>query len=516
MTTAPHRAYRLVDPSPDALVFPAQRVRPGTPAGVLPRLSDNVWRLSFLDHLDTASSRTFSWWDVPEPLRAPLKRTAYAVLHLPAPAILMERGYTATRPVLSASSFHKTLRAWRDFARWLAGHNIVRLQDADAQVLEAYARKVATAAGGVRQRRRQLFELTRAWAYAPFLPAGDRLVIPPWEDDGAAIRDFFDTQDLEEGECGTPVIHPATMSPLLVWSLRMVTDLAPDITTSLREWRRLAANTAATSTPEGSERLRTFCHALRAADGAFPTYAGVQRAAYDRHTNRRPPLARAYLAGLLAIPPATIDNLLMREPALLDGIRFSPGAPLDIRLTGRIDGKPWRESIDHADAVQFAVHLATAAMITIAYLSGMRPAEVLHLRRGCAVREERADGTVRHTLTGRHFKNVLDADGATKPAGEIRPEPWTVIELVHRAVTVLGDLSTDDLLFPRSLSANPHARQQAHGGAAISTHTANNRITYFAAFANCLAESLGRDHEMIPDDPAGLLVISYYTSISVA
>ncbi|MFF1657762.1 hypothetical protein [Streptomyces sp. NPDC058255] len=374
-----------------------------------------------------------------------------------------------------------------------------RLQDVDTALLEEL---VAARARGVRHNRRELYELTRAWAYAPFLLPCDRLVMPPWEDEGSAITDFFDTEDLDVGECESPVIHPATMSPLLVWALRLVTDLAPDILAAYREWRQLDANTAAATTPEGYDRLRDYVRQLRTCGRPFPTFAGRQRAAIQRRYGR-PPLARRYVAGLLGISVSTIDNLTHREPDLLHGLSFGNGAPLEVPVTARIDDRPWTSAIDHADAVGLAVHLATAAMITTAYLSGMRPAEVLHLRRGCAAREERADGTIRHTLTGRHFKNVLDPDGRTVPAGEVRPDPWTVTELVARAVHVVEELSCDDLLLPRSQSENHRDRDAGHRGAALTPQAANHRIELFTAWANQTAVRLGRPHETIPPDPAG-------------
>ncbi|MFE5374101.1 hypothetical protein [Streptomyces mirabilis] len=501
-TTLRPRQFRLADPASDAVVLPVHRVRPGTPVSALPRLRDNIWQLSYLDHLDTASSCTFSWWDVPEALRGSLKRIAFAVLNLPAPAVLLERGATSTRPTLSASSVLKMLRAWRDFARWLDERQLHRLEDVDRALLEEYGQLVARRVRGVRQNRRELYELTRAWAYAPFLLPRDRLVMPPWEDEGAAITDFFETEDLDVGECESAVIHPATMSPLLVWALRMVTDLAPDILAAYREWRRLDANAAAATTPEGYDQLRAYVQQLRDFGRPFPTFAGRQRAAIQRRYGR-PPLARRYMAGLLGISVGTIDNLVHREPDLLHGLDFGDGAPLDVPVSARTGDRPWTAAIDHADAVGLAVHLATAAMITTAYLSGMRPAEVLHLRRGCATREERADGTIRHTLTGRHFKNVLGPDGHTVPAGEVRTDPWVVTELVARAVHVLEELTDDELLLPRSLSENPRDRDTGHRGDAITSQVANNRIQLFTAWANQTATRLGRHHETIPLDPAG-------------
>ena len=69
------------------------------------------------------------------------------------------------------------------------------------------------------------------------------------------------------------------------------------------------------------------------------------------------------------------------------------------------------------------------------------PPVVLHLERGCGRVEPQEDGAVRYVVTGRHFKGVTDEAGNTIPDGEIRSQPWTVIELVHRAITILEELT---------------------------------------------------------------------------
>ncbi|MDF6046121.1 hypothetical protein LRD69_29150 [Streptomyces sp. JH14] len=148
-------------------------------------------------------------------------------------------------------------------------------------------------------------------------------------------------------------------------------------------------------------------------------------------------------------------------------MEFADGAFLQTAITGAVDGQCWTDFIDFTEARALAVRLSTAALVTIGYLSGMRPEEVLHLERGCSTRQDREDGTVRYRITGRHFKGITDDEGNTLPEGEIRPAPWTVIELVDRAVKVLESLHDDQLLFPRSLTqkARSDDEEEFHGGA---------------------------------------------------
>jgi integrase len=56
---------------------------------------------------------------------------------------------------------------------------------------------------------------------------------------------------------------------------------------------------------------------------------------------------------------------------------------MDIPVTGRIAGRPWRTALDLNEAKALMRHLGTAAFIVCAYLTGARPGEVLALRSGC-------------------------------------------------------------------------------------------------------------------------------------
>ncbi|MXG30158.1 hypothetical protein [Streptomyces sp. YIM 132580] len=64
-------------------------------------------------------------------------------------------------------------------------------------------------------------------------------------------------------------------------------------------------------------------------------------------------------------------------------------------------------------------HLGTACFIVLAYLTGMRPAEVLGLEAGCC--PEVVSG--RHLIYGCEFKNAFDEDGNHHSAGCPREVP---------------------------------------------------------------------------------------------
>ncbi len=513
MNRAPHRlghdAARVAGPDPGTVVFPLERARPGTRDTDLPIFGDLRWQLAALDHGESGKALGINWEEFPSSLRAAFMRAGWAVINIPTPAVLLQRQGSSTRPRLSPGSLRRTFQAWGFFAHWLSGHQISRLDQVDRQLLEEYPQALAgrgLARGTVTL---EMFAVTRLWAYAPFLPREDRMVMPPWDEAGARTGDFLGEAAAASGENTTVPVHPAVMSPLLVWALRTVTDFAPDIIAAWRETRRLLDCIPSTPRRGGREDVSAYLRHLRQTGQPLPGYARapvrtpaeVPAGRQGKAAQGRPLIHNVFIAGALGVSVTQVSCLLRDRPEELDGLRFGAGAPLPVPVTARLASRPWTQGIDFEDAIDLAVHLSAAALVTVAYLSGMRPKEVLNLERGCCTAEQRTDGTVRYRITGRHFKNVTDEDGSMVPGGEVRPQPWTVIELVQRAIAVLEELADGRLLFPRAFSRAPKPR--SYLGDAMTTGVATWRIGQFTAWANAVAAEHGREHEMIPDDPGG-------------
>ncbi|MGI5453525.1 hypothetical protein ACQEWB_10200 [Streptomyces sp. CA-249302] len=507
-------AVNLVDPRPGDLVFPRHRIRPGISLEQVSRFGDLRWELAHLSQEETARSKAYLWSNFPTALRRSFMRISWALINIPTPEVLHQSLGSRSRAVLGGSSLLSAFTAFRKFARWLEKGGITRIGEIDQDLLVQYADYLGEKGWTDPHDERQLFAISRIWAYAPFLLPEDRLVMPPWEDPGAAITDFLgDDFRSSGGENREVVIHPATMSPLLVWCLRMVIDLAPDITAAYFEWQRLTTRIRqpGDAPPDGRELVRAHIERLMAAGGKVPIFIGGVGKTNEKlclPAGERPPISASMLAGQLGVTIQQASQCLTELFPDSSRLIFDDGAPLPVHLTGRIDGEPWKEAVDFAEAQRLAGHLVTAALITIAYLSGMRPEEVLHLERGCSRREERADGTVRYRITGKHFKGVTDEDGNTLPGGEIRPESWTVIDLVDRAVSVLERLHEDRLLFPRSLTVR--LREPAHTSIPVeglNTQIVRQRFVSFIAWVNATAARLSRDHELIPDDPHGPITL---------
>jgi hypothetical protein len=270
---------------------------------------------------------------------------------------------------------------------------------------------------------------------------------------------------------------------------------------------------------DGRARIRDYLRQLRDSGQPLPTYTASSRltalAAAIRKPGRwpsqygQPPLLHTgFVAGTLGVSVDQVHGVAKHCPQDFQGVAVGKGAPLLVPITARLEGRPWRGPVDFEEAMELAGHLRTAALITIAYLTGMRPKEVLHLERGCSTSESQPQGTIRYRITGRHFKGVKDKDGNTVPEGETRPQPWTAIEPVHRAVQVLEALQDGRLLFPRQLSRPLTARM--HGGGAMTPSMASEHIQSFTTWANTLAQDHARPHESIPQDPDGAVTLTRF------
>ncbi len=167
------------------------------------------------------------------------------------------------------------------------------------------------------------------------------------------------------------------MSPLLVWALRMVTDFAGDILAARTVHRRLEANIPTTGRPEGRADIRAWLDWQLASGRPLPgcSLPGLAHRAKRRTTTLTAPVSLRFIAGTLGVTIHQVSREIERQPRLLDTLGTAPDAPLDLPITGLLDGRAWTNSIDFEAVAALTAHLHTAALITVAYLSGMRPEE---------------------------------------------------------------------------------------------------------------------------------------------
>jgi len=292
-------------------------------------------------------------------------------------------------------------------------------------------------------------------------------------------------------------------------ALRFTEDFAPDILAALAEQQRLRSRITPGHSADAAARLAALLDEHARAGTPLPgeTIKGRRSAACS------------YLAGLTGASLTQAHNAIRRAQ-----LAVADAAPLDVPITGMVHGRPWLSHISYHQAQALALRLAAACLVVAAYLSGLRPAEVLHLRAGCCpAPADDGTGTVRYRLYGHHFKGIRDADGAPAPDGAAWQ--WTVIPPVHTAIGILEQLTATGHLFPlrpawlagacprtrRRPPAPPGTRgSRRRTGQVITARAANGRIAEFITWVNTYASEHGLDSEVIPTDPDGPVTLSRF------
>lgn len=148
-------------------------------------------------------------------------------------------------------------------------------------------------------------------------------------------------------------------------------------------------------------------------------------------------------------------------------------------------------------------HLGTAAFIVCAYLTGMRPGEILGLRTGCCPDPAPgADGrSGRHLIRGLEFKSAIDEDGKNRSAGAEREVPWVAITPVVNAIRVLERMVPGGHLLFDSKAHDMAGKRT--GAGSLKPMSLRARVEDFVAWANQEAVRHGLDSQAIPDDPHG-------------
>jgi integrase len=491
----------------DAPFADPDRVPDGTSQAALSQYGDATWDLSPLSQRQHEPARQINWDRFPVALRASFKRAGWALVNLPTPDALLERAATCRARQPGNATIASTAEHWHRYAAWLAGRGITCLADVDAACHGEWAAHVARLPVAARTRALALNAVSVLWGMAPHLPAADRIPMPPWEAEG--LRHYL-PPDEGRNENSTAPVHPAVMSPLLTWALRFTEDFAADILAALAEHERLRSRIATHHNPEAASRLAALLaeHARTGIPLPGETVKGRTSAAIS------------YLAGKAGASITQAGNALRHAQ-----LPIGSTAPLGIPVTGQLRGKPWTGPVSYHQAPALALRLSAACLIVVAYLSGLRPAEILHLQPGCCPPPtDDGTGPVRYRLHGLKFKAARNNDGTPAPGGEARQ--WTVIPPVHAAIGILEQLTATRHLFPlrphwlngapRPARRRPETSpgvsrgRRRRTGQVITTRAANTRIAEFITWVNACAREHGLDSETIPDDPDGPVTLSRF------
>lgn len=485
----------------------ADRLPGGTSPAGLSRYGDATWDLVPLSRRQHEPARQINWDLFPVPLRASFKHAGWALINLPTPDTLLERAATCRARQPGTAVIASTAEHWCRYAAWLAGQSITSLADVDAACHGQWAAHVARLRVANRTRGQALNAVSVLWGIAPQLPAADRVPMPPWEAEG--LRHYLPPEE-GRNENDTAPVHPAVMSPLLTWALRFTEDFSADILAALAEHERLRSRISARHNPDAAPRLTALLDEHARTGTLLP----------GEMVKGRDCAAVSYLAGKTGASITQAGNALRRA-------RLPAGstAPLGTRVTGQLRGKPWTGPISYHQAPALALRLSAACLIVVAYLSGLRPAEILHLQPGsCPAPDDDGTGTIRYRLHGLKFKAARNHDGT--PATDGEPRQWTVIPPVRTAIGILEQLTATSHLFPlrppwlngapRPLRRRPEASpgtsrgRRRRTGQVITTGAANARIAEFITWVNACAREHGLDSETIPDDPDGPVTLKRF------
>jgi len=424
---------------------------------------------------------------VPPEYDATARRAAYLLINRPTPTALLGSRMSNAVEWLSASSTGREFERWKRFFRWLASQDVYVLSDVTPGLLERFRLHVSALKVQDRGKDALLGCVSRLYAFGDELPAADRLPPPEWMDSGFRFR---------KGTAGpnkTPVIHPDTMDPLLIWALAFIRDFAPDILTAKAHTEKMIGDI-----PNDPPSARPMLREYLAEHGYLPARQGPGG----------PRIASLYLAARYGISRASVSSTARDWKGQFE-VNVDADTTVGVPITGRIHDRKWTAGIDFHDVVKVSGGgppimvklLQAAALVVVGYLSGMRPHEMLLLERGCVEvvppPEDHPEGPIHYYLRGRVHKGVL-VDGERDPKGT--DKRWGTLKPAADAIAVLEALDRDS----RFVFASE--RREAMG-----TQVAGDRIAEFIEYANGMVADLGLpDAYRIHEDPSGGVDVSAF------
>lgn len=385
---------------------------------------DDVWDLTPLFARRRKVQRLY-FADVPSAFRPPVKAFAWLALRTPA-------AVRKARPRLDPSTVVAEVRHLRYFCTWLAAHDIGSFEEISQQVLDDY----------LAARRQNLSPRTvgnvvkaiqRCAAYSPaFTDPAQRFSIVPWRGRPAPVVAGCARGG---GENRTARIPEQVMAPLLAVALLYVEQFAVDILAARAEAAQLPGRADRRHVP-GSEQLAAI-------DAELGRRRGAGRGIPVRDDGTPHEWALLRVAGVY--PDRVSAAVHSRAADALEELGPEPPALTTTPSTLELTGEPWREPFPLGGLTLNweTTRLGWACTIVIAYLSGMRPSELINLRRDCATVDRNSHATTRrHKLRGVAYKG-------RRPSGT--PASWVVLPVVHHAVDILQSLQAgpnDALLLP--------------------------------------------------------------------
>ena len=478
-------------PADDVVILRKRPVRLGTPSSRMSRFGDQVWHVQPAHRDAHLQIPAISWSTFPAALARHFRTFFLAALDHPVP---VEPG-GRQRPAEQASvgSFPYWVIDMRVLASWLDEQgfgNLSEVRDADLEAFRTYVLGLERTG----RRKSDLISAVRLlWLFSEHMPAPCRLDSGfPWA--GQSAKDVVEAPAGTGHENKIPRIADDTMEALLAWVLIMIEDIGPDIRDAWHEYQQLeAGNHRSQARYRGTRTERLHQYIAHSQGQGVPLPGHPDGSMNHGHIKR-----------LIGIPKGHRQE--MSAPML----RLIAESDLPIvpftgvgQITGRVHGRPWREHPITVEELPTLVRLLSAALFTaICYLSGMRPGEVLNLRRGCRDTDETTGELLVHGYRGKGYDRVPDQPDVSEPL-----RPWVVVDVVHAAIMLLEELHDLPLLFPASLT-NAHTGRPAAVNARKG-RAMNDDIQDFISWIN-VTYRRADGGDPIPADPAGRINAARY------
>lgn len=486
----PREAHPVAWPDDQVPVLRNRPVRIGTETARLSRFGDDVWHIRPAHRDPHVSVANLNFLAFPEPLRRQFRAVMLAALDHPLP--VEPGGRQRPGQQIGIGSFSNLSCDLQLLAHWMHGQGLGRIADVADRDLDIYLRHVNALDKSPMRKADALCAVRTVWLFRPFLPAPCRLMNGfPWH--GRTANELVGFR-AGQGENKRPRIREATMEALLAWSLLMLEQIGPDVRDAWHEYTLLShGEHPSQSIYSGGPgpRLHTYAENCRRNGNALPGKPGPDG----------PQINYGHVLRLVGLDGKSQFSPAQKRWLAQQGLPVAPDSTVGT-ITGQIHGRPWREApINVAELPGLWRRLGAALFVIICYLSGMRPGEVLALRRGCRGVDETTEQLVVKGYRGKGFDRTPDAPGKTEPE-----RPWVVVGVVHEAIALLESLHDQPYLFPAQLYAGTLRSSTTH---ARTCHSINRDTADFAAWVN---QSFRRadGSDPIPEDPAGNLNASRF------
>ena len=472
----------LALPGSDDLIYPPEEAP--SSGDRVPRFKDRIWPVRFFSANPSIADAKINWDTYTERYRGHLKLATWTLFNLPLPDEFLNG--PSMRSILSALRIYHSACDWRMFGRWLDARGVASLNDVGTRDLEDYATYL-------REERRvrrntainHLTALTRLWIAGRQVPELALAGPPPWID--GDLDDYLPPAT-GTGENITATITTGAISALLSWAITTVNECADQILEAQSFFLavRAAGRTQRTDRSAAEDRiaLRTWFEQIVTDGAPLPV----------KTAGRQTVLDNAYIAYQTGCSIEVCWGLSKRHDvrAYKDSNRAEP---LFEFRPSRSSAGVLPRSIPVVRIPYYVDLLEAACFIVVAYLTGMRPGEVLALEAGSLRPSQRSGGWM--LIESRTFKRARDENGNHASQGELRAAPWVAIVPVAHAIRTLERLHPSGLLLPSTRKSAGISRSMAH-------NTMADRVDRFITHINHLNPGA------IAEDPRGRITPSRF------